>query len=531
MIKKNFFILLVLVLSLKGQAFNPFIKIDFPDYTILEKKFQVSLILNQPDFEFTSIKINFIADKKHSLSKAVLKNQSELSSLSAEKISSYENQIVIKVDEDREILANQISLNLICESEGKLNYKFSVKYFFNDEEVYEWNSYNNFFDEERKSYFEILGKNNDYFIKFNKGANFSLNKLFDEKYNFFQFWFKIDSLTTNVFHLTNQFNDTLLFINTNKLQFLEILKEENQVDFSQVFISKNTWDKISIWFNKNENKLIFFFNNRFLTELNNIDENIIKQNGLKFQTKLPIGIDEINKSLIDNEFLKNKEKFDLENVEFNNTKKMSFKNLNEPILEFTESPYKYKKNGFVVSESNIELAVTRFDTYIELNWERNKYSKASYFLINKSIDGIKFNLLAEILALDDKEKYNYIDYFDKNQDVSYYNIVQVNIDSTENHSSIIKVGTGLTNIFEIKPNYPNPFNPITQLSVEMYESSEVQIAVYDVVGKRIATIFDGTLSQGIYTFQFDGSNYPSGLYFCEVKTPTGNQVQKMLLAK
>ena len=522
---------LLFVLSLKGQAFNPFIKIDFPDYSIQDKKFQASLMLNQPYFQFTSIRISIISDKSYTIHSAKLKYQNDSKSLLIEKVSSTESLVYIPHKYGKDILANQLLLSLSNQKEGKFSYKVVVKYFDNDTEVYRWNSKDDFFNEKSNYEIEVIGNNKDYFLKFNKGINFSLNEIFKAGVNYFRLWFNLDSLKTNVFNIINNYNDTLLSVNVNRYQFLETITSENQIQFNQIFISKNSWYKFSLWFNQNDNKLNVFFNNQYLASIENIDETSFNQLKLKLESTLPIGIDEVSLKQIGNNTTNFAENNKLSISEYKNIKEYNFRNFNQERVNFIQNPYKVTKNGFGLSELNIELSINRFDTYIELNWEKNRFSKPSYFLIEKSTDGAIFYELSKIQELKDKENYSFLDYLKKGEDISYYRIIQINIDSTKNNSNTIKVGTGLTNIFDLKPNYPNPFNPITQISVEMFELSEVQILIYDVVGKQIATVFDGTLSSGVYNFQFDGSNFPSGLYFCEVKTPLGNQVQKMLLAK
>jgi len=80
-------------------------------------------------------------------------------------------------------------------------------------------------------------------------------------------------------------------------------------------------------------------------------------------------------------------------------------------------------------------------------------------------------------------------------------------------------------------NYPNPFNPSTSFSVEMLETADAVINVYDLVGKTIKTLHEGTLAKGTHTFSFDGSSLPSGIYFYEVKTPSSSIIKKMILTK
>lgn len=81
------------------------------------------------------------------------------------------------------------------------------------------------------------------------------------------------------------------------------------------------------------------------------------------------------------------------------------------------------------------------------------------------------------------------------------------------------------------PNYPNPFNPTTEIAFDLPRTTPVKITVYDILGQQIATLTDGVISAGHHTVQFDGSSSPSGMYFCRLQTPEVTQSRKMMLLK
>ncbi len=80
-------------------------------------------------------------------------------------------------------------------------------------------------------------------------------------------------------------------------------------------------------------------------------------------------------------------------------------------------------------------------------------------------------------------------------------------------------------------NYPNPFNPTTTISYTLPSASRVQLAVYDLSGKRIASLVDGRQNAGAYDVQFDASSLPSGTYFYRLATEQQTITGKMLLIK
>lgn len=86
--------------------------------------------------------------------------------------------------------------------------------------------------------------------------------------------------------------------------------------------------------------------------------------------------------------------------------------------------------------------------------------------------------------------------------------------------------------FALNQNYPNPFNPSTVISYELPVSSEVQLRVFDMLGREVATLIDHKLQlAGTHTVNFDAGNLSSGTYLYRLET--GRQVftKKLTLIK
>jgi len=80
-------------------------------------------------------------------------------------------------------------------------------------------------------------------------------------------------------------------------------------------------------------------------------------------------------------------------------------------------------------------------------------------------------------------------------------------------------------------NYPNPFNPASKIKMEISKSSAVSLIVYDALGKELTTLVDEQLNPGSYEVEFDGSNYPSGVYFYQLNSGDFLETRKMVLIK
>lgn len=85
--------------------------------------------------------------------------------------------------------------------------------------------------------------------------------------------------------------------------------------------------------------------------------------------------------------------------------------------------------------------------------------------------------------------------------------------------------------FELNQNYPNPFNPTTQIQYSIHRGGQVQLAVFNSIGKKVAELVNSTQAAGVQSVQFNASNLSSGIYFYRIVTPSGSLVRKMMLIK
>jgi 5-hydroxyisourate hydrolase-like protein (transthyretin family) len=125
------------------------------------------------------------------------------------------------------------------------------------------------------------------------------------------------------------------------------------------------------------------------------------------------------------------------------------------------------------------------------------------------------------------------------------NVTAVNDQATVLNVKLKPIPTGISNNneipkeFRLYQNYPNPFNPTTKIKFQIPLSRGVsegrgvstQLIIYDILGREVAILVNEQMKPGKYEVDFDGSNYPSGVYFYKLTAGDFKAVNKMILLK
>ncbi len=101
----------------------------------------------------------------------------------------------------------------------------------------------------------------------------------------------------------------------------------------------------------------------------------------------------------------------------------------------------------------------------------------------------------------------------------------------KNASSIKEVSNKIPDGFELKQNFPNPFNPSTKIRFALPANSNVILTVMDINGKVVAELYNGALKAGSYEYDFNAKNLSSGIYFYKLSADNYSEVRKMSLIK
>jgi len=112
-----------------------------------------------------------------------------------------------------------------------------------------------------------------------------------------------------------------------------------------------------------------------------------------------------------------------------------------------------------------------------------------------------------------------------------FNTVYRTITLTNSASVNNELVTGLPEKFDLKPNYPNPFNPSTQIAFDLPESADVRLTVFDVLGRQVATLINQPMKAGTHTVSFDAQRLASGVYIYRLEAGSFTMTRNMMLIK
>jgi hypothetical protein len=186
---------------------------------------------------------------------------------------------------------------------------------------------------------------------------------------------------------------------------------------------------------------------------------------------------------------------------------------------------------------------------INIQWYDNSYNE-DHFRIERSLNGTDWSLAA--LVTPSWERWlpqtlilNYIDTSLSAGTKYYYRIRAENLFGNSGYSDIVNtstsVGTGINSSDNIPDKFslqssPNPFNPSTRIIYQIPASANVQIVIYDSLGRKIATLVNEFKSAGKYDYELNaddisGKSLTSGTYFIRMLAGNYGRVLKLSLSK
>ena len=116
------------------------------------------------------------------------------------------------------------------------------------------------------------------------------------------------------------------------------------------------------------------------------------------------------------------------------------------------------------------------------------------------------------------------------------------VGSNENMPNTMVVGTlsidgaDIPEVFALHQNYPNPFNPTTQIRYDLPEDANVNITIYDIIGRVVNNLVSSHQTAGYNSIQWNATNnegqlVSAGVYIYTIEAGQFRQTKKMVLLK
>lgn len=136
-----------------------------------------------------------------------------------------------------------------------------------------------------------------------------------------------------------------------------------------------------------------------------------------------------------------------------------------------------------------------------------------------------------IVTIDSTAKSLYGGRLDQNQDTISNDVYTLSFRTQEIPTSIDVEAPRVPGEYQLMQNYPNPFNPSTTIGVTVPETQWVAVTVYDVLGRKAATVVNERLAPGKYSFAYNASSLTSGVYFYRMQAGSFVQTKRFTVQK
>lgn len=181
---------------------------------------------------------------------------------------------------------------------------------------------------------------------------------------------------------------------------------------------------------------------------------------------------------------------------------------------------------FVIRDGNNELEASSWRTITWSGWKLIEWNLATDQIIpwangNGVVNGNSYFDSFQLEYSPGRATIGYV-IFDDLQTVTY-DVVTSN--EGDDFSS------NIPQEIRLDQNYPNPFNPTTNIQFALPEASNIELTVYDMLGRQVSELFSGRKSAGFHTVTFDASNLASGVYLYRLQIGAQVMTKKMLLLK
>ncbi|MBU0690806.1 T9SS type A sorting domain-containing protein [bacterium] len=199
---------------------------------------------------------------------------------------------------------------------------------------------------------------------------------------------------------------------------------------------------------------------------------------------------------------------------------------------------------YVKEDIQLAIELIGFDAVsqngkIVLAWNTASETDNDHFELNRRpVGGNWQNVGVQIEGAGNSSSTNAYSYVDEAVTVNntyQYQLISVDIRGLRTVAAeteaLVIAGVAVVEEYKLYANFPNPFNPSTTITFDLKDATNVQLVVFDVLGREIASLVNGYQAAGRHTINFEAGALPSGVYFYRLETPQFTDMKKMMLLK
>ncbi len=200
-------------------------------------------------------------------------------------------------------------------------------------------------------------------------------------------------------------------------------------------------------------------------------------------------------------------------------------------------------NGSVLPVEMTSFVAFGGDKQVTLNWKTESETNNSHFNLYRSTqEGQPGEVFARIDGCGNSatgKSYQYTDTRVQNGRTYYYRIADVAMDGVEKlYPSVVMaipsanaLGGPIPTKYALAQNFPNPFNPSTDITYGISKAGDVRLTIFDALGRQVQTLVNGYQTPNNYRIAFNASTLPSGTYYYTLSTKGFTTTKKMVLTK
>ncbi|HOC89155.1 MAG TPA: T9SS type A sorting domain-containing protein [bacterium] len=176
---------------------------------------------------------------------------------------------------------------------------------------------------------------------------------------------------------------------------------------------------------------------------------------------------------------------------------------------------------------------TSISDVVMLEWRTVGESNNLGFDIERSLDGKNFSKLGFVAGAGSTNLAQGYGFTDDRVEVGtyFYRLKQIDRNGAFTYSDVREVEVSAPQRYELTQNFPNPFNPQTDIVFRVKEEGVVTLKVFDLLGREVRTLVDEKKGAGVHRITFDAHTLPSGVYLYSISMGSFHEVKKMLLVK